>query len=285
MKNGVVQDKLWLPGPAEAEVPASTPASSARILSVRGEFGYWVFDGIDQTVPAPVLELPQGGRRRHHHRHVLPLALRDRQPVRRGAGGVAASAPPTSPERVDEQGKPYACTADDAAYATFELDERRDLPLQLVLVRARAPRRPADDAGRRHEGHRPWPACASAGSSPTPPRRKPVWNPDIPQPDRLLRRLAADAGQPRPTTTPSRSQWELFLRHVVLDTPFPWDLLEGAKGVQLAEAGTAIVARAPLDRHPGFNVGLPSFTTVTLSEAKGLVLQQRDSSLCSESQF
>ena len=36
---------------------------------------------------------------------------------------------------------------------------------------------------------------------------------------------------------PFRAQWELFLRHVVADEPFPWTLLEGAKGVQLANLG------------------------------------------------
>ena len=35
---------------------------------------------------------------------------------------------------------------------------------------------------------------------------------------------------------PFRLQRDLYLRHVVRDAPFPWNLREGAKGVHLAEA-------------------------------------------------
>jgi hypothetical protein len=64
----------------------------------------------------------------------------------------------------------------------------------------------------------------------------PVWNPDIEQP------ISFFAGwQKLPDTTRCENafkvQWELFLRHVVGDEPFRWTLLEGAKGVQLAEKG------------------------------------------------
>ena len=95
VKNGVVQDKLWLPGLLKLKLLIDT-GFFGEILSVRGEFGYWVFDGDLPALPAPVLELPQGGRRRHHHRHALPLALRDRQPLRRGRRRCPAWAPPTS---------------------------------------------------------------------------------------------------------------------------------------------------------------------------------------------
>ena len=65
---------------------------------------------------------------------------------------------------------------------------------------------------------------------------RPVWNPDIEQPIDFY-----DGWQKLPRTMPYdnafKIQWELFLRHVVLDEPFRWSLLEGAKGVQLAELG------------------------------------------------
>jgi predicted dehydrogenase len=62
-----------------------------------------------------------------------------------------------------------------------------------------------------------------------------VWNPELPSP------IDFQAGwQPVPDREPFdnafKVQWELFLRHVVRDEPFPWDLLEAARGVQLAEA-------------------------------------------------
>jgi predicted dehydrogenase len=81
VKNGVVQDKLWLPGLRKLKYLIDT-GFFGRILSVRGEFGYWVFDGVHQPTQRPSWKLPRRGRRRHHGRYVLPLALRDRQPLR-----------------------------------------------------------------------------------------------------------------------------------------------------------------------------------------------------------
>ena len=139
------------------------------------------------------------------------------------------------PERVDEKGQVYQCTADDAAYASFELDGaiiahfnsswavrvRRDdlLTLQVDGTKGSAV------AGLRD--------CYTQDYNHTP---KPVWNPDIPQP--------IDFYQDWEPVLPDRSfenafkaQWELFLRHVVAEEPFPWGLQQGAKGVQLAEKG------------------------------------------------
>ena len=64
----------------------------------------------------------------------------------------------------------------------------------------------------------------------------PVWNPDIAQPIDFYEgwtEVEPDAEH----DNAFKVQWEMFLRHVALDEPFPYDLFEGAKGVQLAEAG------------------------------------------------
>jgi predicted dehydrogenase len=65
---------------------------------------------------------------------------------------------------------------------------------------------------------------------------RPVWNPDIDSPIRFF-----DSWQKLPDQetydNAFKRQWELFLLHVVKDEPFPWTLVEGAKGVQLAEKG------------------------------------------------
>ena len=138
-------------------------------------------------------------------------------------------------ERVGEDGKPYKCTADDSAYATFELENgviaqfnsswtvrvRRDdlLTLQVDGTKGSAV------AGLRD--------CIAQHASATP---RPTWNPDIDSPIRFFENWT-----PVPTYKPMdnafKVQWELFLRHVVLDEPFRWTLLEGARGVQLAELG------------------------------------------------
>jgi predicted dehydrogenase len=233
VKHGVVQDKLWLPGLAKlADLRAR--GFFGRVLSVRGEFGYWVFEG--DVVPA---QRPSWNYRREegggiavdmlcHWRYVLDNLFGQ---VR----AVSCLAATHIPERWDEQGRPYACTADDAAYATFELEGgivahfnsswdvrvRRDdlLTIQVDGTMGSAV------AGLRDCFIQPY------GATP-----RPVWNPDVPQPIDFLASWQKVPEQ-RPFENAFRAQWERFLRHVARDEPFPWSLLEGAKGVQLAELG------------------------------------------------
>ena len=233
VKQGVVQDKLWLPGLMKlADLRAR--GYFGRILSVRGEFGYWVFEG--DLVPA---QRPSWNYRREegggialdmlcHWRYVLDNLF---GPVR----AVSCLATTHIPERWDEGGRPYACTADDAAYATFELEGgvvahfnsswgvrvRRDdlLTLQVDGTLGSAV------AGLRDCWIQPY------GATP-----RPVWNPDVPQPIDFFASWQKVPEQ-RQYENAFRAQWELFLRHVARDEPFRWTLLEGAKGVQLAELG------------------------------------------------
>src|SRR5690606_9463385 len=139
------------------------------------------------------------------------------------------------PERVDENGKRYKCTADDAAYATFELEGgvvahfnsswtvrvRRDdlLTLQVDGTHGSAVAG-LRDCYIQHYGNTP----------------KPVWNPDIDQPINFNDGWSK-VPQQEEYDNAFKIQWELFLKHIVQDTPFRWGLKEGAKGVQLAEKG------------------------------------------------
>ena len=233
IKNGVVQDKLWLPGLLKLQRLIQN-GFFGEILSVRGEFGYWVFEG--HTIPA---QRPSWNYRKEddggiivdmlcHLRYVLDHIFGKVKAVS-CLGAIHIK------ERVDENGNAYKCTADDAAYATFELDNgiiahfnsswtvrvRRDdlLTLQVDGTKGSAV------AGLRE--------CFIQHYGNTP---KPVWNPDIPQPIQFLEGWAKVPEQ-EPFDNAFKVQWELFLKHVVKDTPFPWDLREGAKGVQLAEKG------------------------------------------------
>jgi predicted dehydrogenase len=233
LKNGVVQDKLFLPGLLKLE-RLRDKGFFGRILSVRGEFGYWVFEG--DSVPA---QRPSWNYRKEdsggiildmlcHWRYVLDNLF---GPVKaltcRGVTHI--------PERVDELGRRYPCTADDAAYSTFELDGgiiahfnsswatrvRRDDLLTLHVDGTHG----SAVAGLRE--------CWTQHYGNTP---RPIWNPDIDQP------IDFRAGwSPVPVQenhdNAFKAQWELFLRHVVTDSPFPWSFREGAKGVQLAELG------------------------------------------------
>ena len=233
VKHGVVQDKLWLPGLLKLKRLMQNDFFG-EILSVKCDFGYWVFEG--HSVPA---QRPSWNYRKEddggiivdmlcHWRYVLDHLF--------GAvKGVFCLGATHIPERIDEQGNPYKCTADDAAYATFELEGgivaqfnsswttrvRRDDLLTMQVDGTK---------GSALVGLRDcW--TQTYGNTP-----KPVWNPDIPNPIDFYNSWSK---MPEQETFDNafKAQWELFLKHIVCDTPFPWNMLEGAKGVQLAEKG------------------------------------------------
>lgn len=233
VKNGVVQDKLWLPGMLKLKRLIENDFFG-EILSVRGEFGYWVFEG--HTIPA---QRPSWNYRKEddggiivdmlcHWRYVLDNIFGKVKAVScMGATHIK--------ERVDEQGKAYKATADDAAYATFELEGNVIAQFNSSWV-TRVKR---DDLLTLHVDGTKGSAVAGLrecyiqhyGNTP-----KPVWNPDIEQPIDFQGGWAKVPEQ-EVFDNAFKAQWELFLKHVVKDDPFPWDLREGAKGVQLAEKG------------------------------------------------
>jgi predicted dehydrogenase len=233
IKHGVVQDKLWLPGMLKLKVLMET-GFFGRIFAVRGEFGYWVFEGepVSAQRPSWNYRKEDGGGliidMLCHWRYVLDNLFGN-------VKAVSCLGATHIPQRWDENGKPYKCTADDAAYATFELEGgviahfnsswcvrvRRDdlLTIQVDGTHGSAV------AGLRH--------CWVQHYASTP---RPVWNPDIESPLNYF-----DGWQKVPEQesydNAFKVQWELFLRHLVKGDPFPWSLREGAKGVQLAEKG------------------------------------------------
>jgi predicted dehydrogenase len=233
VKHGVVQDKLWLPGMLKLKRLIENDFFG-DILSVRGDFGYWVFEG--HSVPA---QRPSWNYRKQddggiivdmlcHWRYVLDNIFGS-------VKGVFCLGATHIPERIDENGKPYACTADDAAYSIFELEGgiiaqfnsswttrvRRDDLLTLHVDGTKGSAVAGlRDCWTQHYGNTP----------------KPVWNPDIPNPIDFKEGWTKVPEQ-EDFDNAFKAQWELFLKHVVLETPFPWNLMEGAKGVQLAELG------------------------------------------------
>jgi predicted dehydrogenase len=237
VKNGVVQDKLFLPGIRKLKRLVES-GFFGRILSVRGEFGYWVFEGDWQRAQRPSWNYRKeedGGIILDmfcHWRYVLDHTVGPVKAVQaRGATHI--------PERVDESGRRYRATADDAAYATFELGGPGADPIIAQMNSSWAVRVHRDELlmfqvdgteGSAVAGLR---TCKTQHRVNTP---KPVWNPDIPNPFNFY-----DHWQEVPDNesfdNAFKVEWELFLRHVTLGTPFVHDLLEGARGVQLAELG------------------------------------------------
>jgi predicted dehydrogenase len=233
IKHGVVQDKLWLPGMMKLQVLRDS-GFFGKILSVRGEFGYWVFEGdvIDAQRPSWNYRKEDGGGiivdMLCHWRYVLDNLFGQ-------VKSVSCLGATHIPTRWDEQGKAYEATSDDAAYATFELEGdivahfnsswctrvRRDdlLTIQVDGTKGSAV------AGLRKCWVQPY------GATP-----RPVWNPDVDNPLRFQDQWL-EVPHNQDYENAFKVQWELFLRHLVLDEPFRWSLLEGAKGVQLAELG------------------------------------------------
>ena len=229
--NGVVQDKLFLPGMIKLRRLVRA-GFFGRILSARLEFGYWVFDG-DLTPP----QRPSWNYRKEdgggivldmfpHWQYLLEDLL---GPIT----AVYARHATHVPRRWDESGTSYDVTADDAAYAVLEFESgalasvnsswavrvnRRELvELQVDGTHGSA------IAGLRN--------CAVQHRVSTP---MPVWNPDLPDPIDYLAQWT-DVPDNQVFDNGFKTQWELFLRAVAEGTKFPWDLAEGAKGVQLAE--------------------------------------------------
>jgi predicted dehydrogenase len=235
IKNGVVQDKLWLPGMRKIQM-LRQQGFFGDVLSVRGEFGYWVFTGevADQPAQRPSWNYrsADGGGLMidmfcHWHYVISNLF----GPIK----SLVAYGNTDLPKRVDESNKPYAATADDSAYAIFLLHDgtvcqfnsswctrvRRDDLLTIQVDGTKG----SCVAGLREA----W--VQSISETP-----KPVWNPDITQPIDFYKGWQAVPNNIEYDNA-FKIQWELFLRHVALDEPFRWSLREGAKGVELAELG------------------------------------------------
>ena len=232
VKNGVVQDKLFLPGLRKIAMLRDS-GFFGKILSVRGEFGYWVFEGdwgVQAQRPSWNYRKKDGGGMildmLPHWRYVLDNLFGE-------VKSVSCLGATHIPSRVDENGKTYAADADDAAYATFELEGGTIAHINSSwAVRVRR-----DDLvtfqvdGTHGSAVCGLMRCWTQHRVNTP---KPVWNPDQPQTINFF-----DTWDEVPDTqvfdNGFKVQWEGFLRHVAEDAPWKFTLREGAKGVQLAE--------------------------------------------------
>ncbi len=236
LKHGAVQDKLFLPGLRKLDMLRRS-GFFGKMLSVRLEFGYWVFEGDLQPIQRPSwnYRTEDGGGMildmMCHWRYVLDNLFGQ-------VKSVSCIGATHIPERWDEAGKPYKATADDAAYATAELIGHNGEPVIAQMNMSWATRVRRDDLVTFHVDGTHGSAVAGlsscrAQSRVTTPR--PVWNPDEKQTMNFF-----DQWQEVPDTqvydNGFKIQWEDFIRHVVEDAPWRFTLPEGAKGVQLVEA-------------------------------------------------
>jgi predicted dehydrogenase len=233
VKNGVVHDKLYLPGLLKLKRLVDS-GFFGRILSVRGEFGYWVFEGDLQPGQRPSwnYRAEDGGGITTdmfcHWNYVLENLFGSVE-------AVTAKTVTHIPERWDEQGKPYAATADDAAYGIFELAGGVIAQLNSSwtvrvhrdeLVEFQVDGTEGSAVAGLHN-------CVAQHRSATP---KPSWNPDLVETERYREQwlTVPDNGT---FDNGFKAQWEQFIRFVLNDGEHTYDFLAGARGVRLAEAG------------------------------------------------
>ncbi len=234
---GVVHDKLYLPGLVKLRRLVDE-GFFGRILSLRGEFGYWVFEGDTQPAQRPSWNYRKedgGGMTTDmfcHWNYVLEGILGQ---VR----SVTAKTVTHIPTRWDESGKEYAATADDAAYGIFDVTTPGGDDVVAQINSSWAVRVFRDELvefqvdgthGSAVAGLR---ECRAQHRSHTP---KPVWNPDLPVTE-PFRDQWLDVPANADLDNGFKLQWEEFLRDVVAGRPHRYDLLSAARGVQLAELG------------------------------------------------
>jgi predicted dehydrogenase len=245
--NGVVHDKLYLPGLLKLKRLIDS-GFFGRILSVRGEFGYWVFEGdlLPAQRPSWNYRAEDGGGMVldmfPHWNYVLENLFGTVE-------AVSAKAVTHIPERWDEQGRKYAATADDSAYAIFELEG--DVIAQINsswAVRVDRGELVEFQVDGTHGS-----AVAGLFGCRIQPRVRtpmPVWNPDLPTTEDF-RSQWEQIPDNADFTNGFRAQWEQFLSDVDAGRPHGYDLAAGVRGLQLADAGLKSSAegrRVAIDR-------------------------------------
>lgn len=236
---GVVHDKLYLPGLLKLKRLVDA-GFFGRILSIRGEFGYWVFEGDKQPAQRPSwnYRAADGGGMMLdmfcHWNYVL-------ENIFGRVESVMAKAVTHIPERWDEHGDKYVATADDAAYGIFELEGN-------IIAQINSSWAVRVDRGELVE----FQVDGTDGSAvaglfdcriqPSVRTPKPVWNPDLPV-DQDFRSQWASVPDNQEFANGFRAQWEQYLRDVDAGRPHAYDLMSGVRGLQLVEAGMASSAQ------------------------------------------
>ncbi len=231
LKNGVVQDKLWLPGLMKLKDLISS-GFFGEILSVRGEFGYWVYEGENEPLQRPSWNY----RKNEGGGMIIDMLCHWRYMIDNIFGNIKSISNIGAThikKRWDENGQEFSVDTDDSAYSTMELEN--GIIVHINSSWCVRPRR--DDLlvlqvdGTKGSAYAGLRKCRVQPRQTTP---REVWNPDEDRNKNLFEDWL-EVPDTKPYDNAFKIQWEMFLRHVVFDEPFRWNLLEGAKGVQLAE--------------------------------------------------
>jgi len=232
IRHGVVQDKIFLPGLQKMK-RLMDDGFFGRLLSVKIDFGYWVFEGDWKQAQRPSWNYRKGDGggiildMMPHWRYVLDNTFGN-------VKSVSCLGRVNIDKRWDENDEPYDADADDASYALVELEG--GAVAQIFASWCTRVRK--DDLVTFHADGTHGAAVAGLTKCYTqdrPATPSPVWNPDEPQTIPFFETWE-EYGADMTFDNGFKSEWEMFIRSLYEDTPFHWNLREGAKGVQLAEA-------------------------------------------------
>ncbi len=231
VKGGVVQNMLYIPGVIKMRMLRDS-GFFGKIVNVQMEFGYWVFDGRLQKVRRPAWAFQKGnggiirgffGHARYLLEHLVGEVL-----------SVQCAATVNITERYDDFGRPFACTAEDTAYATMEL-EGGVLAQVSATWCSRLNRRDVFTIQIDGTTGSAVATLRDCFIQPAPMAPQPRWNPEREKTDDFMSQWQAIPDHETYTNT-YRIQWEMFLRHVYSDLPYTSDLLAGARDVRLIES-------------------------------------------------
>lgn len=232
VKHGVVQDKIFLPGLQKMK-KLMDDGFFGRLLSVKIDFGYWVFEGDWQEAQRPSWNYRKedGGGiildMMPHWRYVLDNTFGN-------VKSVTCMGRVNIDKRWDENNEPYDADADDASYALVELEDGA----VVNIFASWCTRVRKDDLVTFHADGTHGAAVAGLTKcqiQDRPGTPSPVWNPDEPQKTDFFSTWT-EYGADMEFDNGFKSEWEMFIKHLHEDAPFQWNLREGAKGLQLAEA-------------------------------------------------
>ncbi|HEV7949611.1 MAG TPA: Gfo/Idh/MocA family oxidoreductase [Glaciihabitans sp.] len=256
IKNGVVHDKLYLPGLRKLKRLIDS-GFFGEILSVRGEFGYWVFEGDWQDA-----QRPSWNYRKEDGGGIIVDMFPHWNYVLENLFGrvetVYARTATHIPTRVDEQGKSYTATADDAAYAVFDLAGGIVAQINSSWV-VRVDRKELVEFQVDGTHGSAVVGLFGAKIQPRNATPKPTWNPDLAESHNYLEDWI-EVPDNDLVENGFKVQWEDFLRHVIEDGPHPYDFYAGARGMLLAEAGLESAAS-------GRRIDVPLVTATTSAPA------------------
>ena len=233
VRHGVVQDKLFLPGLIKLK-KLIQQNFFGKILSVKIDFGYWVFTGKDENQPS---QRPSWNYRKEeggsiiidmmcHWQYIITHLFGEIEDfVCMGKNHIST--------RYDNNAKSYHANADDACYAIVNL--KNGILVQINSDWCTRVRK--DDLVTFKVDGELGSALATLSQcylQPLDKTPRPIWNPDEKQKHNFFNDWEL-VFENETYENAFKTQWILFLKHIAEGSPWDYGLEKGAEAVRFAE--------------------------------------------------